>query len=86
MAGYIVSDMSKRAMTTLAAINKDHAMRNRGTGSSGGGMTQPAGGSCAIHDPGPKGKGMSMSKDTAIKGIKKLAAGRPDTAKGRNVE
>lgn len=47
-------------------------------------MTQPAGGSTAIHLPGPKAKSFPKG-NSEVTAIKKLAAGRPDVARGKNV-
>lgn len=70
--------------SSLAAINRESAKSNRGPTPKAG-MTQPAGGSSAIHDPGPKGKGKGMGGASDTKALGRLSAGRPDTAKGKNV-
>jgi hypothetical protein len=67
-----------------AKWNSEHAARNRGSDS--GQMSSPAGGSATDHTPpGPKASVRPVRSQSDIKGIKKLAAGRPDVAKGKNV-
>lgn len=75
--------MAKKMMS-LGSMNRDHASRNRGSGASGGSMSQPAGGSTKVHDPGPMGKSPRVT-NADVKALKRVAGGRPDTARGRNV-
>ncbi len=66
----------------FSALNSEQSSRNNGSDSTS--MRGDVGGSPKFTLPSPKTKSFPSNKGD-IPALKKLASGRPDTAKGKNV-